>query len=195
MSPAIANEIALLFTSALMMIASLALLWRVGSWQISRAATLTFDEGLQIGSKAPNIVGSAADYQVDLTFGGLLTLVVFGNEGCKPCEELLDVATSHPATRHMRRVYVTDDLDRVIGGRDLWEVYLYDDEDHTRALWRTPVSPYFHVIDTNGRIAAKGVASAADHLDRLLSLLPPGVSPAVSYAPGELKERGGLHVS
>jgi hypothetical protein len=41
--------------------------------------------------------------------------------------------------------------------------------------WRAPVSPYFHVIDHEGRIAAKGVASEASHLDRLMSVTPVGV--------------------
>ncbi len=183
MSPWLANEFGLALLFILLVLASLALYWRVGSWGISPAASLTFDEGLRIGSKAPNLVGSAETYDIDISWGGgRLSFVVFGKDGCRPCGELLAAAPAHPATRHMRLLYMTDELRQDIDFSGAWEIYRYHDETRQRALWRAPVSPYFHVIDPGGRIAEKGVANAPEHLDRLLALLPPAISPSVSFS-------------
>jgi hypothetical protein len=187
-----ANELGLVLAAVLLGLATLALLWRVGSWQIHRAASLTLDEGLRIGSQAPHLVGSTSTYQIDIGWdGGRLAFVAFGNHGCRPCDELLAVAPNHPATRHMRLIYMTDKLVEA-DAPGSWEIYQYDDEAYARELWRAPVSPYFYVVDPYGRVAEKGIANAADHLDRLLALLPPAVSPSIAFAPSEIKERGAL---
>lgn len=177
-----ANTVGLVIAATLLGMAALALFWRVGSWQVSRAASLTFDEGLRLGSRAPNLVGSTETYQVDLNWGDRLTFLAFGDEGCDPCRDLVAAARNHPATKHMRLVYVTGELNPDIDPTGSWEIYQYDDEDSTRELWRVPpVSPYFYVIDPRGQIMDKGVANAQDHLDRLFSLLPPAVSPAIIF--------------
>jgi hypothetical protein len=157
----------------------LALLWRVGSWHVSPAATLTYDEGLAIGSPAPEVACHAIDgSDRHLSFGGRTAMVVMGNAGCRPCGSLLRVAATHAATRSMRRVYLTDsdaeDLDPAALAS--WEVYLYHDEESVRDTWRAPVSPYFHVVDPRGAIVEKGVASESEHLDRILHLRPPSAS-------------------
>ena len=153
----------------------LALLWQVGSWHIPRLAQLMFDEGLQVGSAAPEIAAHTLNGQdAHLTFGGTLSLVVFGASGCRPCEELLAAAGSHPATRHMRRVYLTNDVSTDVA-RDAierWEVYAFHNEDRARQQWRAPVSPYFHLIDERGLILGKGVANKPEHLDRLFAVQP-----------------------
>jgi hypothetical protein len=182
MSPWLANALGLLLASSLAWFAALALLWRVGSWQVRPAATLNLDKGLPVGTEAPEIAGSARTHQVQLTWGHRLTLVVFGTRGCKPCKELIDVAPAHPATRNMRLVYVSNEFEDDLDERGRWEIYTFDDERDAREMWNAPVSPYFHVIDPNGRIAEKGIANAPEHLDRLLAILPPGVSPRIALA-------------
>jgi len=176
----IANSAGIAFAVAVLLVASLALLWRVGSWHVSDAASLTLDRGLTKGSRAPNLVGWSQSSQVDVSWGGRLTLVVFGLAGCRPCEQLLESATNHPATRHMRKVYISNRIDEGDPNAATWELYRFDDEPHARRLWDAPISPYFYVIDPDGRIADKGIANAFDHLDRLLAILPPGVSPYAS---------------
>jgi hypothetical protein len=152
------------------------LLWRVGAWLVSPAETLTVDEGLKIGTAAPQVACySVAGDEMHLDFEVRTSFVVFGTYGCVPCEQLLRAASWHPATRSIRRVYIADervgDLDPAI--LDEWEVFTFFDETATREMWRAPVSPYFHLVDPRGRISAKGVASRPDHLDRLLTLAPP----------------------
>jgi hypothetical protein len=73
----------------------------------------------------------------------------------------------------MRRIYVTDDdagVDEEVTRH--WEVYRFVDEEAARAQWRAPVSPYFHVIDADGRVLAKGLGNLPEHLDRLLTIKP-----------------------
>jgi hypothetical protein len=180
-SPWVANVVGLSLAGGIVGAWTVALIWRVGSWHISPAASLTFDEGLRIGVPAPEIACRTADAQDrHLSFGGRVALVVFGKAGCDPCQQLLRVAPGHPATSSMRRVYVTD---RDAGGLDpdllaAWEVYEFHHESSAREHWRAPVSPYFHVVDVDGRILEKGVANQAAHLDRLLSLPPVALRPS-----------------
>ncbi len=172
-----ANSVALLFVTAALLFLALALLWRVGSWNLSPASVLTHDEGLRIGSEAPQLSAHREKEDYHLDFVGRTSLVVFGTEGCKPCYQLLAAATQHPATRHVRLVYVTDEepssLDEEFGFPH-WEIYRYHDETKARDMWRAPVSPYFHFISSNGSVLAKGVANAPEHLDRLLQIGPLG---------------------
>jgi hypothetical protein len=177
MEPWVANSIALFLLTAVVGVFGIALLWRIGSWYVSPAAALTHDEGRPLNSVAPQLATHRDGDEYHLTFEGDYTFLVFGNEGCAPCKELVRVAATHPATVRMRLVYVSDtdspDLDPDTETR--WETYRYDDEDSQRRAWQAPVSPYFHVIDAGGRIAAKGVANKPDHLDRLFSLSPRGL--------------------
>jgi len=175
MAPWLANAVALTVLAAGTAAFGLALLWRVGSWHLSPAASLTFDEGLRIGSHAPEIACHASDgAEMHLSFLGEVCFVVFGANGCKPCVALLAAAARHPATRSMRRVYLADsgidDLSpEILAG---WQTFRFIDEDSTRETWRAPVSPYFYVINEDGQIVEKGVASSAEHLDRLFRLRP-----------------------
>lgn len=177
MSPWVLNAAALLAVAAVVTLFAIALLWRVGSWHIAPAATLTHDEGLGIGSEAPQIAAYRGEQEHHLSFGGWTTFVVLGTTLCDPCRELLRAAAVHPATRHMRLVFVTDsddiDVEPDILGK--WEQYRFANETGTRDTWRAPVSPYFHVVAADGRIAEKGVANKPGHLDRLLALRPGGV--------------------
>jgi|SRR3954469_10561557 hypothetical protein len=175
MAPWVANAIALAALAAITLAGGLALLWRVGSWHLSPAASLTFDEGLRIGTEAPEVACLAMDgADLHISFGGETTFVVFGNQGCRPCGALLHAAMRHPATRSMRLVYLTDagveDLEPEI--LEAWSTYRYHDEESARESWRAPVSPYFFVVNDGGLIVEKGVASSAEHLDRLLHLRP-----------------------
>jgi hypothetical protein len=178
-SPWAANLIGLALVAAMVSVWGLALLWRIGSWHVSPAAALTFDEGLQVGEESPEVACVALDgTDRHLSFGGATAFLVFGTSGCRPCEELLHEAVHHPATAHMRRVYITNAEAGNFGPEitDEWELYHFEDETNTRDLWRAPVSPYFHVIDQQGRIAEKGLASHGTHLDRLLALRPAGAT-------------------
>lgn len=169
-----ANVIALLAFCVLIGALALALLWRVVTWEKPKVAILNEDEGLPIGSFAKTIAAHAADHELDVTFGDAPAFLVFGTSDCKPCAELLHVASRHPATRNLRKVYVSDtgelDLDTDYAGA--WESYRFDSEQLARSTWRTPVSPYFYVLDEYGRIAAKGLANRPQHLDRLLEIPP-----------------------
>lgn len=180
MSAWVANAVALTVAAAGVGFFALALLWRIGSWQIAPAAILTHDEGLRIGSGAPEVAAygpGGEDYH--LSFQGRTSFVMFGSGLCKPCAELLEAAAAHAATRHMRLVYISDgrdpDFDPNILAR--WEQYRFHDEDGARKQWRAPVSPYFHVVDPEGRVIEKGIANRPQHLDRLLSLRPAGIQP------------------
>jgi hypothetical protein len=172
-----ANIVALSAACAFTAFLAGALLWRVSRWQVHPAETLTLDEGLAIGSFAPEIAAYTGEQEVHLGFGGAATFLVFGDRGCEPCLQLLQAASAHPATQHMRLVSLSDsdDSDLGAGFASRWESYRYHDEQAQRRNWHAPVSPYFHVIDADGRIAAKGVANRSGHLDRLLELAPPGV--------------------
>ena len=172
-----ANIVALAALTGLTAILAAALLWRVSQWNVHPAEALTYDEGRAIGSIATEVAAYADEHEVHLSFGGLPTFLVFGNRGCAPCLQLLEAASSHPATRQMRLVSLSDsdesDLAPDLVSR--WELYRYHDEEAQRRNWRAPVSPYFHVIDAAGRIVDKGVANRPGHLDRLLEFSPPGV--------------------
>jgi hypothetical protein len=169
-----ANVIALLAFCMLIGALALALLWRVVNWEKPKAALLNEDEGLPIGSFAKTIAAHAEDYELDVTFKDAPAFLVFGTSDCKPCGELLHAASRHPATRNLRKVYVSDtgELDLDTDHAMAWESYRYDDEYFARAAWRTPVSPYFYLLDEFGRIAAKGLANRPEHLDRLLKIPP-----------------------
>lgn len=159
---------------------ALALLWRLGSWLVSPSEALNEDEGLPLGSEAPQVAAHLGGQDYHLSFAGQTSFVVFGLDGCAPCRDLLGVAVRHPATGYMRLVYLSDaesvDIEPQLKSR--WEVYRLHDPDAAPRQWRAPVSPYFHVVDEAGRIRAKGVASKPEHLDRLLTLRPAG-APAV----------------
>lgn len=191
MEPWVANALGLMLGAAVVGIAALALLWRVGSWHLHPAAILTFDEGLALGAKAPELAGATSIADAHIRWGGRLTFLVFGIRGCKPCDQLLQIAPRHPATRHMRLVYLTDDRSDPVLDETRWEIYEYHDQESQRRSWRAPVSPYFHVIGTNGRVAAKGVANSESHLDRLLKLLPAGVSPSIVLEKASNGREGG----
>jgi hypothetical protein len=172
-----ANIIALAAFTGLTALLAAALLWRVTQWSVHPAETLTYDEGLAIGSVAHEVAAYSEGQQIHLSFGGRMTLLVFASRGCAPCQQLLEAASTHPATRGMRLVSVSDsddiELDPDLASR--WEHYRFHDEQRQRRNWSAPVSPYFHVIDAHGRIVEKGVANRPGHLDRLLELSPPRV--------------------
>jgi len=88
----LANFVALFLGAAALWCLALALLWRLGSWQLSNAATLTLDEGLQAGAVAPELVARINGEDRHLGFVGRETFLVFGTQGCEPCIELLRVA-------------------------------------------------------------------------------------------------------
>lgn len=173
-SPAFLANLGVLITVAVWLAWIVAsLLWRVGSWYVSSAASLIEDEGLRIGSTAPQVAARRGDDEFHLSFGGRPTFVVFGAMFCSPCHDLLEVARHHPATQRLRRVFLSDDqLDRGDPIFDSWEVYEMDDPRACRTLWRAPVSPYFYLVGADNSILAKGLASKADHLDRLISIGP-----------------------
>lgn len=162
MSPVLVNLVALELVTGALVVMGLALLWRVGSWNLHPADVLTHDEGLRIGSVAHQIACHREEHEYHLDFIGRTSLVVFGLKGCRPCRQLLEAAPRHPATMHARRVYLSTDnpadLDEDFGFPQ-WEIYSYHDETKTRDTWRAPVSPYFHLIDSNGVVLAKGVAN------------------------------------
>jgi hypothetical protein len=171
------NIIALSAFTALAFALTLSMLWRVVSWTKPKAELLNEDEGLPIGSFAKTIAAHAGEVELDVTFGDKPTFLVFGTSNCRPCGELLHVASIHPATRTLRKVFVSDadafdiDTDDAVD----WEGYRFDNEHSARADWRAPVSPYFHLMDEFGRVAAKGLANRPEHLDRLLELPPTSV--------------------
>jgi hypothetical protein len=148
----------------------ISLFWHVSQWRAPRAGILIEDYGLPIGSKALEIAALTGQRDVHLSFLGRFTFLVFGAADCSPCKDLLRVASTHPATRTMRLVFVadTDQLPIHPDATRSWEIYRFHDEDLARKVWAAPVSPYFHVIDPEGRIAAKGIADKHPHLDRLL---------------------------
>jgi hypothetical protein len=172
----VANVVAMAVAIVAIAWLAVALLWRIGSWFVHPAETLISDYGLQIGSRAPEIACHWRTSDRHLSFVGRMAFVVFGRTDCEPCRSLVRLASVHPATRSMRLVYVGDseDMDLEPELYDRWESYRFHDERRARIQWRAPVSPYFHVIDHAGRIAAKGVASEASHLDRLMTLTPVG---------------------
>lgn len=180
---AVLGPLAIAVLGVLALAAGLA--WRIGGWQISPAASLILDEGLTLGSDALEIAAHAHGQEYHLSFGGRPTFLVFGAAYCRPCVDLIEAATRHPATRWLRRVYVGDTTELDVDPDILaeWEIYALHDAISTRKLWRAPVSPYFYVIASDGRILAKGIANLPAHLDRLLSLPPSGVGrPAGSRA-------------
>jgi hypothetical protein len=187
-----ANVVLLLTLTVCLAFLAIALLWRVGSWQVGRAQSLNEDEGLRIGARAPQLAAHVGDTDWHLSFDGIFSFVVFGVRGCRPCEELLRVAVWHPATSQMRLVYVGDteevDIEPEISGR--WEIYRFHNEDSAREMWRAWASPYFHVVDPRGMIAAKGIANHPAHLDRLLSLAPTGTKLPL-FEPVLASEEGG----
>lgn len=178
----IGNVIALLFGALFVMVLGLALLWRLGAWKVTQAEALNEDEGLRIGSRAPEIACYSREQEMHLTFVGRTSFVVLGLHDCEPCRALLDIAPRHPATAHLRRVYLSDidELDTEVEPetRAGWEIYRLHAEQHVRRQWRAPVSPYFHVIDEHGRVVAKGIANKPEHLDRLFAVRPPAVASA-----------------
>jgi hypothetical protein len=189
-----ANITALWLAWAFATILALGLLWRIGSWQIHPAETLTFDEGLPIGSPAEQLAAYTGDHEIHLSFDGGPVFLVFGNGPCEPCKQLLRSAAVHPATRHMRLVSLSDDdeLDVPLETLRHWESYRFHDETQARKHWRAPVSPYFHVIDEFGRIAAKGIANRPEHLDRLLQLAPTPVRVQTLQQFNQTSNSGGM---
>jgi len=172
----VSNIVALSVGTLATSVLALGLLWRLGEWHVGRAEALIEDEGLAVGSEAPQVAAYAREQEYHLSFLGRTSFVAMGLLGCRPCEELLVVAASHPATAHMRLVYLSDadhvEVDPQVRAR--WEIYRLHNGDAARREWRAPVSPYFHVVDERGRVRAKGVANRPDHLDRLLALQPAG---------------------
>lgn len=169
-----ATVIALFAFCLLVGILALALLWRIIAWEKPSATMLNEDEGLPIGAFAKAVAAHVGDQELDVTFGDAPAFLVFGASDCKPCDELLFAASKHPATRTLRKVYISDtgalDLDTQYAVA--WESYRFDSEQTARAAWRAPVSPYFHLLDEFGRVAAKGLANRPEHLDRLLEIPP-----------------------
>jgi hypothetical protein len=176
---------AIVLAMAILVVASFAAagLWRLGAWHIGRVERLTVEEGLGLGAEAPELAAHTANADRHLFFKGQPTFLVFGAAGCRPCDELLEAAAKHPATSRMRLVYLNDTGET---GGDFhflrkWEIYRFDDTRATRAQWSAPVSPYFHVISSAGRIVDKGIANRPEHLDRLLALEPATLAGRGSY--------------
>lgn len=169
-----ANAVALALFSVGIAALTWGLLWRVVTWRTPAAEQLVNDEGLQIGSFAKPLTGHRGDDDIEVTFDGQQAFLVFGTSDCEPCKDLLRVASSHPATHQMRLVVMSDDetLDLPPEVAARWESYRFHAEQFAREAWKVPVSPYFHLMDEFGRVAAKGLANRPEHLDRLLELPP-----------------------
>lgn len=174
MTPWLANALGILIVGGFVALLALALLWRVGSWSFSSAASLIHDEGLPLGTRAPELAARRGAQDYHLSFHGLYSFLAFGKKGCEPCMGILEAASSHPVTRDKRLVYISDaediDVDPGVAGR--WERYEFYDEPHARELWRVPVIPYFYLIGPDGLVIDKGIASHVSHLDRLLKVGP-----------------------
>jgi hypothetical protein len=142
MAPWLANFVALALGAAIVWGLALALLWRIGSWHVGSAEALIEDEGLPVGSEAPQVAAHSGDQEFHLSFVGRTSFVAFGLRNCEPCRELLDVAARHPATSHMRLVYLSDadelELEPQVEAR--WELYRLHDSNAARHQWRAPVS-------------------------------------------------------
>lgn len=179
MSPFTANFVTLSLLLVLTSLLACAMLARVGSWQISRAASLNLDEGLPVGAEAPQVAATSSSVSYHLEFLEGFTLLVFGSTRCAPCLELVRAASFHPATRNVRLVFIGDsdpsDFPPEYLGK--WEIYKFHDEGAARKMWKAPVSPYFHFIDPLGRVVAKGTGNRSAHLDRLLTIAPPNIAP------------------
>ena len=185
MAPWLANALGLLIAAVFVATLAAGLLWRVGAWGFSGAASLIYDQGLSVGSRAPELAAHRGRQDYHLVFTGITSFVVFGKRGCIPCDGLLRAAVLHPVTRGMRLVYLADSIDGDIEPDVAvkWEMYEFHDEHRARDAWRAPVSPYFHVIGPNGAVLEKGTASHVSHLDRLLSLRPPAITAPASVTP------------
>jgi hypothetical protein len=193
MEAAVVNVVALLILTLFISFLAVSLLWRVSLWFMPPVERLMTTEGLPIGGSAPEIAAHSGPGEYHLSFRGVWTFLVFGSRDCEPCQDLLRVASSHPATRMMRLVYVGDSQEVEVdcNQNQSWETYRFHDEALSREQWLAPVNPYFHVIDPRGRIAAKGIGNKHAHLDRLFGLAPHGLS----ASPAQEVDRRGDQVS
>lgn len=184
MSPWLANALGLALLLLVANAFAAAALWRVSGWGTRSAEGFALRHGIAAGARAPQIAGYDQDKEVHMGFIGGRTIVVFGKGDCDPCVELLYAGSNHPALSRARRVYLSAEpappagLDPYVHTQ--WEFYRFHDEERTRLQWEAPVSPFFHFIDEDGRVLAKGIANRPSHLDRLLDIPPPGASRAVA---------------
>lgn len=68
MTLSLLNFVALLVGTLFVGFMALGLLWRIGSWQIRPAASLILDEGLRIGTGAPEIAAHSGENDMHLSF-------------------------------------------------------------------------------------------------------------------------------
>ncbi len=131
------------------------------------------DEGLPVGAHAPAFQGTRLDgvgfSSADLA--GREHLVILAHPGCRSCEELIDdiaargaplpaiVVSDAPAEQHGL-------VWRSLNGR---ASVVLEREGRVASAFRTEISPHAFVVDRTGRIAAQGVATTVEDLERLVA--------------------------
>ena len=133
--------------------------------------------GIAVGSKAPLFQGEGLNGAVDLeTMVGERLLVLFVHPTCPPCKELFRSLNGEPEQVEEQGARLV----LVSGGsreqnRDMIAEFklscpLVIQQEHEIAdLYGSSWTPYGFVVDTDGKIAGKGVVNNVDVLGELLA--------------------------
>jgi thiol-disulfide isomerase/thioredoxin len=135
-------------------------------------------DGIAVGAKAPDLEGVGADGSAMSWRSGHdgAALVLFGSPGCEPCQQIiphLDLLARKVAPEDLTVIGVVAGADGAAAtmaefGPDVrFFGESYEECSHD---YEVTVTPFAFVIDADGRVQSKGLASDPSHLRRMLDV-------------------------
>ena len=153
------------------------LLRQLGQMYLGTAQGVARD-GLSAGERAPDF--TVADLEgrpvSRADFLGLPLLLVFGSPHCTPCRTLIpDLNVFAEERREELRVLFlsrgdTDEARQLVSETGMRVPIAVHPDENLPEQYKTRVSPFAFLIDSEGIVQAKGLANNRDHLTMLMDM-------------------------
>ena len=153
------------------------LLRQLGQMYLGTAQGVARD-GLSAGERAPDFTVADLEGQPvsRADFLGLPLLLVFGSPHCTPCRTLIpDLNVFAEERREELRVLFlsrgdTEEARQLVSETDLRVPVAVHPDENLPEQYKTRVSPFAFLIDSEGIVQAKGLANNRDHLTMLMDM-------------------------
>ena len=172
-------------------VAGLALARQVGVLhvRVAPAGALDAGRGPAIGSKAPVMPVTTLEGRPYLLGGPApqLQLLMFVSAACPMCKTLIPVAKSFAAAERVSLVFIGDDdagVQKALVKRFELGGFPFINNEEIGRLFEVDKLPHAVLLDTQGKVLAKGLVNSREHLESLIISHEMGVHSVQDYIAG-----------
>lgn len=174
-----------------MVVAGLALARQVGVLhvRVAPAGALDAGHGPAVGDLAPQLAVTTLDGAA-LTIGGpsaRLRLLMFVSAQCPLCKSLIPVAKSFAKAERVELLFIGDDevaAQRAFVAKFDMAAYPFVNGAETGRAFHVEKLPHAVLLDTAGKVLAKGLVNSREHLESLIVSHEMGVASVQDYISG-----------